>query len=147
MVKQTTDKELIEKIFNHPDVYPWISDDSSPSHYTPEMNGYIYLTDETKSGIISIQPWNGITCQVHMASIPEMWGRGHEMVKEALEWGFKNTRFSKVLGIVPDYNEFIIKLLEDLNFKQEGRIKDSWQKNWKKHDQVIYGISKYDFRS
>ncbi len=145
MVKVTEDKELISAICNHPDVFGWISDDCTPTPYVPDLAGSIWLTDETESGLISIVPWNGITCQVHMASLPTMWGSGHKMVKEALVWGFKHTGYVKVLGIVPAYNGFVIQLLKDLSFVKEGTLTGSWLKNFKKHDQIIYSISKYDF--
>jgi len=145
MIQLTEDISLISKVCNHPQVFDWISDDCSQKPYVPGLTGSIFLTDETNSAIISIEHWNGITCQVHMAAIPSMWGRGHEMVTEALRWGFKNTRYSKVLGIVPEYNGFVRKLLEDTGFSEEGTIKASWLKNFRKYDQIVYGISKYDF--
>lgn len=144
-IKQTTDAELISKICNHPQVFDWISDDCTLKPFVPVLDGLIHLTDDAGLGVITIQPWNGITCQVHMACLPEMWGRGHKMVKDALYWGFKNTRFSKVLGIVPEYNSFIRKLLSDLNFTKDGIITESWLKNFKKYDQIIYSTSKMDF--
>lgn len=145
MIEQTEDIELLSKIFNHPKCREWISDDLTQYPIVPMIDGFIHLTNESKTGIISIQQMNGITCQVHLAAVPEMVGHGKKMVKDALDWGFKNTQFTKVVGFVPDYNRLIKKIMVELGFKEEGRLKGSWLKNWKKYDQIIYGISKYEY--
>jgi len=147
MITQTTDPELISRVINHKDVFPWVSDDKTPKPYDPNMdNGSIFLTDETEKSVIEIDPLNGIMCQVHMAALPELWGNCHHIVIDALIWGFKNTGFMKVLGIIPDCNIFVKKLLVDSGFKKEGMITKAYLKGWKLYDMEIYGITKQAFK-
>jgi len=143
----TTDKELISKILNHPKVYKWITDDCSPKVYWPVIHpSIIYLTDETQSAVVRIDPMNGICCQVHFALLPEAWGRGLEIVKEAISWGFKTTRYMKIVAIIPDYNRPIIKIVKECGFTKEGTLKKSFLKNWKMRNQIIYGLTKNEFK-
>jgi len=142
----TTDKELIAKILNHPKVYKWITDDCSPKVYEPVLYpNVIYLTDETQSAVVRIDPMNGICCTVHFALLPEAWGKGLEIVKEAITWGFSKTHYMKIVAIIPDYNRPTIKIVKECGFTKEGILKKSFLKNWKMRNQVIYGLTKNEF--
>jgi len=144
----TTDKELISKILNHPKVYKWITDDCSPKVYEPVIqHNVIYLTNETQSGIVRIDPMNGICCQAHIALLPEMNGNGKEFVISAMTWGFSKTKYMKVVAFISENNRLAIKLVKDCGFNEEGRLKKSRLKNWKMYDQIIYGITKSEFYS
>ena len=146
MIFQSIDKEAISKIYNHPKVYKWISDDCSPRPYEPVINNsFIYLIDETKNGVIRIEPVNSICCQVHTALSPEIWGKGFEFVKNATAWGFQNTRYMKIITLVPEYNRLAISLCKKCGFKQEGIIEKSFLKNWKLYDQILFGLTKKQF--
>ena len=143
----TTDKELISKILNHPKVYKWITDDCSPKVYEPIIHpSIIYLTDETKKWVIRIDPINGICCQVHTTLLPEVWGLGVEIVREAIRWGFANTRYMKITTTIPVFNRLAIKLTKDSGFTKEGLIKKSFLKNWKLYDQELWGLTKNEFK-
>lgn len=146
MISITTDKELISSILNHPKIYKLSTDDCSPEVYEPVIHpSIIYLTNSTKTGIIRIDPMNGICCQVHAALLPEVWGSGLGFVKEAIEWGFINTKYMKIMAMIPEYNRLVIKIVKDCGFAKEGILKKSFLKNWKMHGQVIYGLTKNEF--
>jgi RimJ/RimL family protein N-acetyltransferase len=142
MVERTTDMELISMILNHPKVYDLITDDASVPPCVPNMNN-LYLTNETRNGILTASHVNGITCEVHIAVLPELWGRATGFFKECIAWGFENTRYMKVIGFTPVYNRAAISLAKRCGFKEEGRLKDSFLKNWELHDQIVFGISIY----
>lgn len=145
MIYNCINKEVIENIILHPKVVNWLTDDKS-KHYDVVIHPQIYyLVNEANTGVIRVDPMNSITCSLHMATLPELWGHGHEFAQEALEWGFKNTLYQKIVGIIPTYNERIIKLVKDLGFKQEGVLTKSFLKNWVLADQLIFGLSKGDF--
>ena len=143
MIKQTFDIEKISEITNHKDVIDWINDDGTKGRYTPVLSpNVLYLIDDTCSGVIRVDPLNSVSCTVHIATLPTMWGTGHSFVRDAIKWGLKNTTYQKVVAIIPEYNSFAIKLVSDLSFKKEGVLTKSFLKNWKMHDQFIYGLNK-----
>lgn len=145
MIERTINKEAICRVFNHPQVFPWLTDDTSPPFYEPVIHPQVtYLIDDTKEGVIRIDPLNGISCNVHIATTPIMWGSAHGFVRDAIKWGFENTKYMKVVAIVPAFNDLTLKLVKEVGFIQEGILKRSFLKNWKLHDQVIFGLSKRD---
>ena len=145
MIYNCTDKSVIKNIVLHPKVMLWLSDDNSADYEVIIHPQIYYLVNEENSGVIRVDKMNSITCSVHIATLPSLWGNGHAFVQEALEWGFANTLYQKVVGIIPAYNEKVIRLVKDFNFKQEGVLTKSFLKNWVLADQLIFGLSKGDF--
>jgi len=133
----------VAKILNHPKVYNMVSDDSVPFPYDPPPG--FWVTNKEETGVVRIDPLNGICCVVHIAAVPELWGNSMAFVSAALEWGLLNTGYNKVIAMIPEYNKLTIKLCLKCGFEQEGRIKKSFLKNWKFHDQLLFGLSKTDF--
>lgn len=147
MIEVTHDMDAVAKIFNHPKVFGMISDDMSPSPFIPmDYVGAIYLMDESKAGVIRIDPMNGICCICHIATLPELWGGARAFGMEFVKWLFKNTVYIKVVGIIPVYNRLVIKLCRDCGFSQEGVIRKSFMKKWKIYDQIVFGLTKSDFQ-
>lgn len=145
MVYNCINKAVIENIILHPKVITWLTDDNS-KHYDVVIHPQIYyLVNEANTGVIRVDPMNSVTCSVHIATLPELWGNGHAFVQEALDWGFANTLYQKIVGIIPVYNEKVIKLVKDFNFKQEGVLTKSFLKNWVLADQLIFSLNKGDF--
>ena len=145
IVEACIDVEVISRILNHPEVRDWLTDDNSPGNYIPVIHpSVIYLVDDSKNGVIRIDPMNSVSCFVHIATTPVMRGKGLDFCKAAFAWGFERTRYRKVVAMIPEYNERVIRLVNKLGFVQEGTLKNSFLKNWKLVDQVIYGLSKGD---
>lgn len=145
IVSLTKDIQVIAEIVNHPKLYGWLSDDCSPLIYEPDPKS-LYLTDDNEDGIVRLDHVNGVCCQVHIAVTPCMWGKGVEFGKKCIEWAIVNTRYIKVIAMIPIYNKLTIRLVKKCGFKQEGLIKKSFLKNWKLHDQVLFGITKREYQ-
>ena len=142
-ISRTRDKKTILKVLKHPKVWPWISDDCSPENYTPLLQeNVIYLTEESKMGIIRIDPMNGICGSVHISTRPELWGKTVEFAEAARAWTFKHTRYVKLVAMVPSYNRLALRLIKKLGFECEGTIKKSLLKNWELHDVILFGLNK-----
>ena len=123
-----------------------MSDDCSSINYETIINkNIIYLMNEEKTGVIRIDPFNGCTCQAHIATLPELWGKADQFVKEALCWGFTYTRYLKVIAFIPIFNKLTIRLVKNNGFREEGCILKSFLKNWKLHNLLIFGLTKESF--
>jgi hypothetical protein len=140
---RTTDMEAVSRIFNHPKVYEWVSDDTSVPPYVPDPN-HLYLMNEEKTGAVRIDQLNGITCMVHIGALPELWGRATSFVKEGVTWVFENTPYTKIVSFAPECNRTAVFFGKRCGFKIEGKVTKSFLKDWKLHDQVVFGLSKYD---
>ena len=131
-------KEAWQEINNHPLIRKWVRDDFG----SVEINkGWLYLGVEDK-GYVAIEPLNHICYSLHIALLPELWGRGKEVGMAAGWWCFNNTICQKLQVIVPEYNRLAIKISRDCGLELEGVMKKSFAKGFKLHDQVIYGITK-----
>ena len=137
------DMKAVAKILNHPKVYNMVADDSVPFPYVPTPG--FWVTNKEETGVVRIDPMNGICCIVHIAAHPNLWGHAGEFVESVIEWGMENTGYSKVIAMIPEYNKLTIRLCLKCGFEQEGRIKKSFLKNWCFHDQLLFGLSKTDF--
>ena len=142
MVERATDMDAIARILNHPKVYDGISDDLSVFPFVPDPSHFCLINEE-KTGVVRIDPVNSVTCAVHIAALPELWGRVVGFVKEGIEWTFKNTLYSKIIGFTPENNRSAVALAKRCGFKEEGRIVKSFLKHWELHDQIVFGLSKY----
>lgn len=121
VIHRSVDTNDISRVLNHPQVFPFLTDDLSPAFYDPVISPQvIYLINEQKTGVVRIDPMNGVTCNAHIATLPEMWGDAVSFVKEALVWGFKNTKYLKVLAMVPEFNEHAMSLVSRSGFVREG---------------------------
>ena len=135
--------EAVSKIINHPEVYGWVSDDCSPDEYVPDARN-LYIINDEGPAVIRVDHFNGVTCQVHTSTTPELSGPAKDFVAEAIAWGWENTRYSKIIYLVPSFNRLADRLCRSCGFKKEGIITKSFLKNFKLYDQVIYGMSKYE---
>lgn len=145
MIYNCRNKQIIENIVLHPKVIDWLTDDNSKNYEAIIHPNTYYLVNEQNSGVVRVDPINSITCSVHIATLPELWGKGHKFVAEAIQWGFTNTLYQKIVGIIPAYNDRVIKLVKDFNFRQEGVLTKSFLKNWVLADQLIFSLNKGDF--
>ena len=61
IVEACIDVEVISRILNHPEVRDWLTDDNSPGNYIPVIHpSVIYLVDDSKNGVIRIDPMNSV---------------------------------------------------------------------------------------
>lgn len=143
IISRTRDKKVISKILRHPKVNPWLVDDLSPINYSPVIHeSIIYLVDDKKTGVTRFDPMNGICCQAHIATVPDMWGKAVEFSKLSIEWIFKHTGYQKIVAMIPEYNRLAIRVARMVDMKQEGNITSSFLKDWKLHSLIIFGLDK-----
>jgi len=145
MIERNTNKEDIAKVINHPKVWDMVSDDLSRKPYVPSDDN-VYLMDDKKLGVVEIEALNGVTCIIHIAATPKLWGKVEEFIDEVLSLIFTKTRFMKIIAFIPAYNKPTIGLAEKSGMEKEGCISRSFLKGWELHDQLIYGLTKEKFR-
>jgi len=143
IIHRSFDFKAISQIINHPLVRAMMADDGTLDRvYVKEA---FYLMDEDQKGVIRIDPINCVTCSAHIATLPEMWGHADTFTMSALRWGFNNTKYTKVVAMVPEYNKAARGLCARCGFEVEGRIKKSFLRNLTYYDMIIFGLTKTDF--
>ncbi len=74
-------------------------------------------------------------------------GLGTEALQTALKYGFEILNLYRIEADVDPRNAGSIKLLEKLNFKREGFLRQRWRVNGEVCDSVLLGLLKEDYRS
>jgi RimJ/RimL family protein N-acetyltransferase len=139
MIAPCENYALIERIIKHPKVWPWVADDFT---FEFEPNGnHLYLSIEDK-GIVVLKQLNHICYQLHIALLPELWGRGKGIGAMAQEWIFEKTPCRKLVAFVPEDNKPVKRLAERCGMKEEGRITKSFCRGLVLRDQIIYGFER-----
>ena len=146
MIFNCQNEEDILRIWTHPKVLEMISDDLCPRCVRPPIaSPLLYLMNEAKTGVIMVVPVNGVTCVVHTACLPELWGKTSEFIRDCIDWGMDNTRYQKIITYIPAFNKLAIRAAKRAGFEQEGLVKQSFLKNWKLYDQYLFGLTKIDY--
>ena len=82
----------------------------------------------------------------HVAVLPTLRGPARiGAIRSALRWMFENSDCEQIEAKFADYNRPGILLMPILGFKRAKVEKDSWRKNGKVYDQVVYRLSKGEF--
>lgn len=73
-------------------------------------------------------------------------GLMREAIKAVIDYGFNEMKLNRVEAMVAEYNTTSLKLLERLNFKQEGCLKKHYLVNDKYEDSLVFGLLKEDYQ-
>ena len=108
---RTFDKEKINSVLKHPDIWPLIADDEDRDSFEPPMEDTHYLFDE---GILFIlHPLND-DLEIHANVLPEFRGNARKAAAEALAYGFGLN--DKIVARIPiEYGNvygFALKFME-----------------------------------
>lgn len=71
-------------------------------------------------------------------------GLGREALHAALEYGFGTLNLCRIEADVDPRNLASVKLLEKLNFKREGFLRQRWRVNGEVCDSLLFGLLKED---
>jgi hypothetical protein len=145
------DNELVVNILKHPSIYKWVSDDYSCSAENVDYRQFlamdsVYVLLQFGGCLTIFIPRNGITWEVHSASLPET--RGKNMVlagKNAVQWMFANTPCRKIVTAVPTFNPLAMRLSRMCGMAEEGNDRKSFLKDGVLYDQILYGITKEEY--
>ena len=144
------DAKLVNSIVTHPKIYPFVSDDHSPS---PEeydcspalgLEGIYYLTiyGPDLLGLFFVHMHTGTLFEVHTCLLPKCWGRSLDATKACADWVFGNTSCQKLMTWVPTCNRLAYRLAIKSGMKDEGLSKKSHLKNGVLLDMHLLGLEK-----
>ena len=139
----------VHRIFSDDSVYPWISDDGSPSGDALKRqlegalhNVSVYFLMPRINTIVMAIPTNTILYDVHVAAIK---GGGRKYAADdaynCLLWMIEHTKAKKFTTMVPGFNRAAILFARRCGMKKEGVIKKGYIKDGKLWDIDIYGAT------
>jgi hypothetical protein len=143
------DMRLIRKFMTHPNVYPWICDDFSPSptDIMPiEHPSVFYICAKDKTGLLLLCMFiqqNAICWEIHASVFPRRRrARALAAAKAGIEWIWQNTRCKRLIAQIPVYNGTAYLFAKAAGLEYFGTNEKSFQKNGKLYDQILLGISR-----
>lgn len=147
------DADEINAMFKHPEIFPYISDDSieiDNIDVTKALeNDDIYflspILQDKKIGFFMCVKQNAVSCEVHSGVLPEYRGGvGLQGAKLAVDWIFRNTDFMKINTLVPVSNKKAYYFANAVGFKNEGMNRKSFLRKGEIMDQHYLGLTKED---
>lgn len=100
-------------------------------------------------GTVTLTGWDPVHRRVEIGFIlhPSRWGQGlaSDAVRTALRFGFDEMNLHRVEADVDPRNAASLRLLDQVGFREEGRLRERWFTfgSWK--DSVMLGLLAADF--
>lgn len=143
------DLNVIAETITHPRIYPFVSDDLSPSResFIPCDHPSLYYLgawdQQEYLGLWMLAPANSICWEVHTCLLPNAWGkRAIEATRGAIEHVWTETACQRIITVVPAYNSLALRLAEKAGMTRYGVNPKSFLKDGLLHDQILLGVSK-----
>ena len=149
-ITRTHDAELIKRMVTHPEVYPYLSDDGSPSRdeWQPVINDAVYYVlaarDSSPVGLWMFHPQNSVCYEGHSVVLPEMQGNGAEIAVMVQVWMFEHTPCQRIIGNAPMCNPRALYYAQKAGMQPFGVNVKSYLKDGVLYDQIVLGVSKED---
>ena len=149
-VERTFDYGLVNSIMTHPAIYPFISDDGSPSREqfrAPESDCIWYVLAKNDGQIIGLWmaiPLNAVTYEIHTNVLPDHRGKeALDAAKIALEWAWENIpNCQRIVTNIPRFNLPARVFALQSGLSRMGVNPKSFLKEGVLHDVTMLGISR-----
>lgn len=143
---RTHNMDFVKAVYCHPKIYKKMSDDFSlsPDKFVIEDDKRKYfllpINDEQEVlGLIGFHPLNLVLYQIHIAILPQFWGKNiPDVLKTSLDWMKENTTCKTVLSATPKPYRLAIRLAKAIGATKVGELHQAIQINGILHDQELY---------
>lgn len=146
--ERTADQWLVREVMTHPEIYPYLGDDSRPSadKFTPYFDkSLLYVTVKEDNsdliGMFLLVKHTSIKWEAHTMMLPR--GRGRRAVKaykQGIEW-CRDNGCLYLEGLIPEDNEGAIAVALLGGMEHIGTLRKSILRGGKLLDEVIVGKS------
>ena len=148
--ERTRNYDIVRRVMTHPQIWPHISDDGSPSHqdYRPPEGEHIWYVlawdnGEELLGLWMFHPQNAICWEVHTCLLPNAWGeRAYTAARALPEWIWRHTPCRRIVTNVPSSNRLALRFALRAGMTIFGCNKASYLKHGRLCDQLCLGLSK-----
>ncbi len=146
------DIDRVWRVLSHPSIYGVVSDEPLPDGYRNMIaallaNPYAYILSPDPDCVFPYMPRNEICYEVHSNVLPEARGkRGFKAGLASLEYMFSETPCMKVVGFTATCFVGAHLFNRHMGLIQEGLSKSSKMKDGVLYDEVIYGLTRKDWR-
>jgi RimJ/RimL family protein N-acetyltransferase len=149
--RRTENARLIHAIATHPDIWPMLADDLTPTPeaWKPVLHAGIWYVlafaddrEQDPRGMFVFFPENSISWQVHICMLPAAWGSAARASREVFQWLWAQTACRRITAAVPVWNASAIHCALRAGMTAFGVNQGSSFKNGRLHHQLMLGVSK-----
>lgn len=146
-VERTYNKEAIKRIIFDPVIWDCIAEDGqAKADFEPDVDSECWLlmsVDNEAIALYNIHALNGVTAQIHAHVLPE-YRKQHsrETGRIALQYIIDNTDYQKIIAVIPETYDNVIKFTMSFGFVAEGVNRKSIMKNGELIDQWMLGATR-----
>lgn len=142
---------MIAQLTQSPDVVRHLVLANSPAedgadNWEPDMvrNGWLLVTEQgSPLGVCQLTPWNSMTLEIHPTITRHHRRlRRHEAVAAMFDWIFNNTRYTKLVAIIPACYKHVKRFALEMGLRVEGNISESTLRGGKLHSQWVLGMTR-----
>lgn len=134
----------------HPDVWPWISDDSCPAPVDfaipdgwIDQCTYAVCVNGAPVGFAMLEPRSAAMAEFHGALLPEWRGKtGIRLARMAISRLWQDTGFDKLIALCPAGNRGAQRVNVAIGFERQGLLTDAYRRGGRLEDLVVYGMSR-----
>ena len=146
-----TDEKRVYDTITHPRIWPWVSDDMTPSkqEYRPLMGHPAVLyagvfENGEYMGLWQFTMKNAVTWEVHTCLLPACWGKKAVAACRAVaEWFWQQQPGARrIVTCVPVDNPLALKLATSSGMKSWGRNPGAYLRRGRLLDEVWFGSSR-----
>ncbi len=147
-ISETLDADAIKRIVTDPAVYPMVTEDDSPSieEYEPPMADcvtYLLVEDDGMQGVFALIKKSSAVVELHTCLLPCCRGkRALEAVKLMIDHVWANTKFTRIVTAVAEFNKPAILFALKSGFERYGLNPKSYVKHDALWDTVMLGLTR-----
>ncbi len=139
----------ILQIARSPEIAPFLTEKWMYPRPMPESMEFIIYDAEEVIGQVSFKSirWFNRKAELSLFIKPEYQGRkiGQNILEAMMGYAFSKLNFYRLEAEVIEYNKKALKLVENLGFTMEGRLRQAKYSEGKYYDILRYGILKHEF--
>lgn len=147
---RTRDVGLIRRIVTEPRNWEAVRFDGMPPRekWQPEMHDLIiYLALLSKTGealgLFALMPRTPVAYNVHVNMLKGALGElARDAMKEMFAWMWANTKATRLIGEIPEYNKLALKFAMRAGMRSCGFQPHMWQRDGKSYAAILCGISR-----
>lgn len=142
-------EELAEYFRRFPPQFTWSTWQTAQQYFA---NAYLICEDDAPIGLVQLATWDA---QNRKAELGIMIDKelcknrakaAFESSYQLAEYAFDYLGYNKLFCLVLSHRKDISRLLCTFNFKQEGMLRENVYWQGKFHDELVFGLTKDDFR-
>ncbi len=146
IVEETRNRELVERVLKHPEIYERITQDGAPKCedyqiYMPKKAIFLSGSEDGELvGVMIFDPLGPVCFDCHIHVLPEKRTRALVFAKSCFDWLWTHTAAIKITAQIATYFPDVLGFANKCGFVPEGINSRSFVKGGRIYDQIYLGL-------